>query len=215
MNESLILREIVQRLELGNHPLFSIDDLSRFYRIKRRGLYDLINICSGFGICRRAANGSIEWIGLRNSSNAVGAIRRQATDESTKGDLFARFDYSVDSSLSRISVAVIRLFFCLGAKTLDLRKVAKLFSQGKAKYKTMLRKLYTAASGLELSGLVRRTAVVSEIRLNSPIQSQPTSSQLCVSSILNTPEELATTIEAERLRREFEAIAVESIYDPS
>jgi hypothetical protein len=214
INESVVLRDIIRSLELSGHHTISIDDLSHTFVIKRRGLYEFVSICSVFGICRRYANSGIEWFGLCRAATALATIRAQTQAEPDSQSLFPLFDYSTDSSLPRLSEAVVRLFFCVGTQSLDLRKVAKLFSQGKTKYKTMLRKLYTVVMGLELAGIISRTTVVSEIRLNAAVPpAEPQGSQFALASILNSKREVDTTIGTEKRRREYDQLTVESVYE--
>jgi hypothetical protein len=54
-----------------------------------------------------------------------------------------------------ISTAVIRLLFCLGTHSLDLRKAAMLLSKGK----TMFCKLYTVVMPLKLLDIMSRKAI--------------------------------------------------------
>jgi hypothetical protein len=214
VNEILVLRDVVRDLELHGPRLVTVEELSRSYGIKRRSLFDVISICAVFGICHRPQNNSIEWLGLGKSADALGRLREQAVAESDGCDLLCLFDCSAEPSLPRIAQAVIRLFFCLAVRHLDLRKVAKLFGQGKTKYKTMLRKLYTVVQGLELAGIVTRTSVVSEIKLSVPLQGQSAFSQFALSSILNTEREANLAIGREKKRKEFDQISVAAICHP-
>jgi hypothetical protein len=214
MNETVVLKEAICKLEIVGHVTMTIDDLSQTYGIKRRGLYEFVSICCVFGICRRSSSNSIEWLGLAKAAGAVASIRERALAEPDSESLFALFDYSGEASLPRNAEAVVRLFFSAGLQSLDLRKVAKLFSQGKAKYKTMLRKLYTVVVGLELCGVVGRTAVVSEVRLNPSLaHPDPPGSQFTLSAILNSKEKVALTIGSDRRKREYEQISIDSVYD--
>jgi hypothetical protein len=207
VNETPILQELVRQLELGHHPVISVDEISRSYGVKRRTLYDFIGIFSVFGICRRSLNNSIEWLGLNHIERSLDDIRHQAQADSGQSTLVSRFNCVTDPSLSHISEAVVRLFFCLRIRYLDLRKIARLFAQGQAKYKTMLRKLYTVVCGLELAGIVSRTEVVSQIKLNVPLDGV-LGAPLGLAEILNTQEEIDCAIGIERRRKEFDQIAV-------
>jgi hypothetical protein len=124
------------------------------------------------------------------------------------------FNYSADPSLPKISTAVVKLFFYLSTKSLDLRKVGKLFAQGNTKYKTMVRKLYTVAAGLELAGIVRKTDVVSEIRLNAPLHLANTTGSMGLSFLLNSRKELENEVSYERRRKEFEEICLKHTQAP-
>jgi hypothetical protein len=119
------------------------------------------------------------------------------------------FNNSIDPSLQRLAVAIIKLFFYLRVKFLDLRKVGRLFSQRNTKYKTMLRKLYTVATGLELTGIIQKTRVVSEIQLVAPLEGDHDVIQLGLGSILNTKEELEEEHACARRRQEFEEVCTE------
>jgi hypothetical protein len=207
VNETPILRELVRQLELGHHPVMSVDEISRSYGVKRRTLYDFIGIFSVFGICRRSLNNSMEWLGLSHIVRSLDDIRHQVQADSGRSTLVSLFNYAANPSLSHISEAVVRLFFCLRLRYLDLRKVARLFAHGQAKYKTMLRKLYTVVCGLELAGIVSRTDIVSQIKLNVPLD-DATGAPIGLAAILNTQEEIDCAIGIERRRKEFDQIAV-------
>jgi hypothetical protein len=184
----VILKEIVKKLELGDRRSVTVEELAQSHGIKRRGLYDFLSICSALGVCRRSVNNNVvEWLGLQQADWIIASLRNQASSDRHFDDLFPLFDCSDDPSLHRITEAVLRLFFSLGIQLLDLRKVAKLFAQGKTKYKTMLRKLYTVVCGLELAAIVSRTDKVSEIRLNGAIPLRSPASQFSILSILNSP----------------------------
>jgi hypothetical protein len=114
----------------------------------------------------------------------------------------------LDPSLQRIGIALVKLFFFLGAKSLDVRKVAKLFAHGKTKYKTILRKLYTVVAALEIAGIIQRTAAVSSIELKAVVQRQRGGlNQLSVDELLNSPEEISMVQKYERRRKLLEEFA--------
>jgi hypothetical protein len=211
VNESLVLKNIVCELESHRDSSRAIDELAHAFGIKRQGLYDFIRICTVFGICRLNSSNDLEWFGLQQSSSAIDQIRMDLETEGEKRELSGLFDYSIDPSLPRISVAVVKLFFFLNVRYLDLRKVGKLFAKGKTKYKTMLRKLYTVVAGLEMAGIVNRTHAVSEIHFNPPLQNSMNASQFRLLALLNSPQELAREQAYERRRKEFDQICVESV----
>jgi hypothetical protein len=119
------------------------------------------------------------------------------------------FNYSLDFSLQRIALALVKVFFYLRVKFLDLRRVSRLFAQRNTKYKTMLRKVHTVATGLEILGIVRKTSVVSEIQLRFPLDSENCMGKLPVASMLNTQEQLENEKVCARRRREFEAVCAQ------
>jgi hypothetical protein len=208
MNDSAALQRIFQHLEINALTSQSIDGLSHEFGIRRRGLYDFISICSAFGMCRRISNSEVEWIGANRSAGYINTIRvesQEPGDENIK-DVF---DYHLDASLQRIAVGFVKLFFYLRVKFLDLRQVSRLFAQRNTKYKTMLRKVYTVATGLEIARIVRKTSVVSEIQLNVPLDSEDSDVGFNFSSILNSKEQIERQKWGERRRRDFEAACAE------
>jgi hypothetical protein len=204
INESLILKGFVQAMETHSAPLKSLETIALDFGIQRRSLYDFISICSVFGICQRTTGNTLEWFGLHRASPAVDAIRAEVDAQGDNLTLHQLFNYAAEPSLPRIATAVVKLFFFLSVKFLDLRKVGKLFAQGQTKYKTMVRKLYTVASGLEHAGIVKKTTVVSEIQLNLPLKSPLPGNQLGLSYVLNSQTELHEQQRYERRRTEFE-----------
>jgi hypothetical protein len=206
VNEALVLRRIVAMLEVDTQRVHSIETLAAEFGMKRRGLYDFLSICTAFGICHRELNTEFEWFGLDQSSGTVAELRNQVQSEGRKTSIQSFFNCTMELSLPRIAIAVVKLFFYLSVKSLDLRKVAKFFSQGPTKYKTMIRKLYTAASALELAQIVRKTSVVSEIRLITPIQAVQSSDMVGLGFMLNTDREVEDERRYEQRRKAFEEL---------
>ena len=121
------------------------------------------------------------------------------------------FDCSLNSSLQNIALNVVKLFFYLNQNTLDLRMVAKLFARGATKYKTMLRKLYTVAAGLELSQIIGKTNKVAEIKfLHNLNDNSP--NLLDIMSMLNTNNNSTSDEEYRRRRSEFNDLTLDKRY---
>jgi hypothetical protein len=208
MNENMMIKRIVGYLELHCNSKKSIDSLAQDFGVKRRGLYDFLSICSTFGICERHSGNLIEWHGIDRAETVMNSIREQCRSEPSNGGLQDIFTSSKDASLQRLAVAIIKLFFSLKVKFLDLRKASRLFAQHTTKYKTMLRKLYTVAAGLELAGIIRKTRVVSQIQLIAPLDAEHGIDQFRLESILNTKEELKEEQICAKRRKEFENIGM-------
>jgi hypothetical protein len=208
VNESLVLRGIVAMLESNMQHVHSIEAIAAEFGIKRRGLYDFLSICTAFGICHRGLNTDFEWLGLDQSKTAIDELRIQIQSEGRQIAIQSFFNGTTELSLPSIANAMVKLFFYLSVKSLDLRKVAKFFSQGPSKYKTMIRKLYTVASALELAKIVRKTCVVSEIRLNEPIQALETSALPGLGFLLNTPNEVEDEKRYAQRRKQFDELCM-------
>jgi hypothetical protein len=209
LNENILITRIVHYLEDHPNAPIALDFLAEQFGVKRRGLYDFISISIMFGICQRHTSNSIEWHGIDHSESVLNTLRDEARRESTNQNLKDLFNNQTDPSLQRIAIGVVKLFFVLRVKNLDLRKVGRLFAQRTTKYKTMLRKLYTVAAGLELAGIVRRTTVVSEIQIVTRLAENHSGAQMGIGSILNTKEEIEEEQICEKRRHEFEAVCIE------
>jgi hypothetical protein len=209
MNDSVVLRMIFQSLEASPRSISSIDALARGFSIRRRGVYDFVTICSVFGLCKRISANEVDWIGASQATERLNSIRREAEQEPRDKDVREVFNYSSDGSLQRIATGLIKLFFFLRVKFLDVRQVSRFFAQRTTKYKTMLRKVYTAATSLEIAGFVKKTTVVSEIQLNAPLDLDVSERPLNVPSILNSQEQIERARAAVKRRKAFEAICAE------
>jgi hypothetical protein len=209
MNDSATIQRIFHELERAPMTVRSIDELAHAHGIRRRAVYDFVSICSVFGMCKRTPNNHVEWHGVDRWAAKVNAIRTEAEQEPGGGDIRALFNYHLDASLQHVACGLVKLFFFLRVKFLDLRQVSRLFAQRNTKYKTMLRKVYTVASGLEIAGIVRKTRAVSEIQLNVSLDSEISETGLNISSILNSRQQIEQQKLGERRRREFEAACTE------
>jgi hypothetical protein len=209
MTEALVLKRLVRHLESHPHSPISIDSLAHEFDIKRRGLYDFITICSTFDICRRITHNSLEWCGISRSIPILKTIRLECRQEPPDRSLKEIFNYSLDASLQRIAVAVIKLFFMLKLKFLDLRKVSRLLAQKNMKYQTMLRKLYTVVSGLEVARIVHKTEIVSQIQFLVPLDIGIELPELKVCNLLNTQDDIEDQKRSEARRKEFEELCSE------
>ena len=204
INETLSLKKLIDSIDIKPRKSMNVNELCNIYGVKRRGFYDFLSIASLFNICRRISNDSFEWIGFKDVQNIINEIYIE-TRSNNNINLTDDFSCSSNSSLQNISLNVIKLFSYLGVKFLDLRQVAKLFSIGGAKYKTMLRKLYTVATGLELAGIICKTNKVAEIKLLYKISNlkKQINSIKSLTLILNTEEELVEESIFENRRKSF------------
>jgi hypothetical protein len=204
LNDTHVLRSVIQMLEQSPGSLHSLDDLANVFSARRRVLYDFVSVCAVFDICRRVSNTTMEWYGLARAHGVIDQFRTQIAIEGDSPDILTQFHYSIDPSLQRIAVGIVKLFFYLNLKFLDLRKVGRFFGHGQTKMKTMLRKLYIVVGILEVAGIVIRTAVSSEIQLSAPLHETVTPAKMGLSLLLNSPDELLRAQDYERRRKVLE-----------
>jgi hypothetical protein len=151
----------------------------------------------------------VVWIAVSRCAPVVNSIRRDAQEAPPNSEIKEVFNAALDSSIQRIAVALVKLFFYLRVKFLDLRRVSRLLAQGTSKYKTMLRKVYTVATTLEILGIVKKTNVVAEIQLRIPLDSETCDMTLKVASLLNTDDQVKQEMMYDRRRREFSSVCAE------
>jgi hypothetical protein len=210
VNESLVLRTMVLSLQCHPGHSRSIESLASEYGLKKRCLYDFVGICSVFRICHRTSDNQLEWFGLGHAQDVIGRIRDDVAAEASTAPLHQLFRNWADPSLPALATTVVKLFFYLSVGSLDLRKVGRLLAQGKTKYKTMVRKLYTVATCLERAEIIRKTAVVSEIQLNAPLHAARPGTMMDLASVLNSEKELKGLDACEARRRDFGELGLTS-----
>jgi hypothetical protein len=120
-----------------------LEDLAEAFNLRHRVLYDFVRICAAFDIFRRGANNYLEWRSLTRARDAINRFRVEVDAEGDNPDTLKQFRSSVNPSLQFMGVAIVKLFFSLDLKFLNLRKVGRVFAHGQTKYKTKQRKLYT------------------------------------------------------------------------
>jgi hypothetical protein len=205
VNEVLNLKHLHSYLETAPGRMHCIDHLADQFNAKRRGIHDFVGVCSCLGVCQKVTGNSFEWVGSGMAAKVVSQVYESMKKE--PGDVTDFLRTPIDQSLSSVTLALIKLFFHLGIQYLDLRKAARLFAQDRIKYKTMLRKLYTVVSGLEIAGVLRRTQTVSEIQLNLDPRRQTKHVSYSISSVLNTEHEVSEEQRFYRNRRQFERMS--------
>lgn len=206
INEMLALKTMIHDISLQKAKIYNLNELCNRYGVKRRGFYDFLSIGTVFKICFRHTNDTFEWYGFEDTYKVLVQISQNVSKESQSKQIREYFDCSSNSSLQNLALNVVKLFFYLNTKFLDLRQVAKLFSQGTSKYKTMLRKLYTVAAGLELAEIIGKTNRVAEIKFLHPIPCKTYADPTDIMSMLNTKEELDAASNFEGRRKVFQAI---------
>jgi hypothetical protein len=200
---------VISYLEHHRHGTESIDILTQEFGLKRRPFYEFLTICCTFGISHRASTNSVQWHGIDQSARVIGTIRRTARESGADDQLKDILTSSVGPSVSEISLAVVRLFFLLRVQSLDIRKVSRVLAQRKAKYRTILRKVYTVACGLELARIVKKTNIASEIQLQVPLDWNSERPQMGLMAILNTKDEMEEEEKWARRRQAFEDACME------
>ena len=204
INETSSLRILVSKLETLIGKEFNYLSLCSQFSVKRRVLYDFIQIVEPLAIIDRKNNNLFVWNGISNFQTVIPTLLSNLQNETLSHSFVNIFSCSNDSSLVHITILLLKLFCYLNTKTLDLRSVAFLFTQGPTKFKTLIRKLYTVSTSLEVVGILSKTSKVSEVKLLVPellIRNQ--NQNIGVQALINTTEELQQFEMFEQRRKEF------------
>lgn len=136
------IRSLVKYLESSLASEHGITDLANRFRIKRRRLYDIINVFEAIGFCQKTDLDRVRWNGR---GNIMSFIENVATDPElynchrTAGDLFP---VCCSVGISSLALSFLRLYYALGTNVLDIRIIGKFLSRGTTRYKSTLCKLY-------------------------------------------------------------------------
>lgn len=204
INETMILKKVVYGIDSMHSCVYDLNKICLDNNIKRRGLYDFLSIASAFGICKKLSSDRFDWNGFTHLDRYIQNLAQQIECEARVRKMSDIFDCSSNASLQNIALNLIKLFHYLGVKYLDLRQVARLFAGKYAKYKTMLRKLYTISSSLEIAMIISKTTTSAEIKLNFSVKEPEYRGAMDIMSLLNTKKELETESVYEKRRKEFE-----------
>lgn len=199
---------------------FSMRDLCDQFNIRRRVFYDFISILSEFSCCSKIFAEQFVWYGLRNANQCLIEIRnemeRYSKDESIPdSELKLSMNCLNKTSLPHIAIALVKLFFYLNTKKLDLREACKfLISSDPKKYNTLLRKLYTVSSRLQVAGILTKTLNVAEVKICDFDPPQPNFT-IQFRNLINTDEELANEQRFSMRRKEYDSVVSPKTTDNS
>ena len=213
VSDSENISHIVHFIEVEPNKSFSVNKLCNDFKIKRRVLYDFVSILSEFGCCTKIYAEKFEWFGLSALNKKINDMKATFDKESRilkDNQIRDSFDCVTNTSLPQIAVCIIKLFFYLNVKTLDLREACKFFvMKDPAKYNTLLRKMYTVSSRLKVVGILSETLNTAEIHLcNFESQANNDSSNsrnVKINNLINTDQELKIEQIYSQRRKEFES----------
>lgn len=197
---------LCSELEKQPQKKFSISFLADHFNIKRRRLYDVINVLISAGCCDKDEQ-KIVWRGKANACRKISVefdARKIGDPYKTLSDLFP---VQQCVGVPNLTTNFLLIYFALETKCLDLRIVASFFSRYTIRMKTTLSKLYQISYILCSIGMCRRNTQVCEVMLsddfydtiyNEKIKNS-TLHPLSINELLNKPKDLVVTVESKRL----------------
>lgn len=208
------IQELCAAMESEKTQAHSITKISTRFNIKRRRLYDVINVLIATGCCQKGEFDTIIWLGKDHITAKIKqycSTRLSGIETKTLSELFP-----VESCVGvpNLTVNFLLIYYALETNCLDLRIIATLFSRGTMRMKTTLSKLYQISYILCSIGVCKRNSQVCEVVLEDiffkPIINQKKQTltydeehPLSLGSLLNRP---AAGMETESLlakREEF------------
>ncbi|OHT11472.1 hypothetical protein TRFO_19119 [Tritrichomonas foetus] len=223
----LAIQMLIGDLEQSINKTQAITLLTQKYNIKRRRLYDVINVFSSIGCCNKSGLDHLVWYGKNMLGAKLEQLKEKFQVHNKEMTLQELFPISGCIGISNLTVCFLLLFFALKTNRLDLRFVGNLFSRQTSRYKTTLCKLYQISYILGSIGITNRTNQVCEVVLNDPYYNEnivpdeeddktENVNPFSISSLLNKPEK-PNQIEkyiSDR-RKEFKDLFIQSISSKS
>lgn len=164
----IAIRLLISELESHPNRVYMITELSSKYKIKRRRLYDVINVFSAIGVCKKSGLDHMVWNGTASVIAILESIRKKRGVDDPNNTLEDIFPAEQCIGISKLTIAFLLSFYSLKTQHLDIRFIAQLFSRGTSRYKTTLCKLYQICYILSSVGITSRTATVCEVIFNKP-----------------------------------------------
>ena len=160
------IKAFVECLEQAPEHTQAITVLSNRFAIKRRRLYDVINVFESVGACRKSGLDAVKWLGLENMKQTLKSLRKDRRIDDKSVPLEELFPAPCCIGISNLTASFLLLFAAIKTNRVDLRFVSQFFSHGTARYKTTLCKLYQICYILGAIGVTKRTSHVCEVILN-------------------------------------------------
>lgn len=219
------IQMLINELENSINRVQTIPLLTQRFNIKRRRLYDLINVFSSIGCCKKSGFDHLVWYGKSQLPVQLEKLKKSRHIDDPSYSLEQLFPVTDCIGISNLTVCFLLLFFALKTNCLDLRFVSNLFSRQTSRYKTTKCKLYQISYIFGAVGITNRTNQVCEVILNPPYYNDeilPHNEQLpnpfSISSLLNHPTDSSSNNSNAYIykrRKDFHELFVQSIASKS
>jgi hypothetical protein len=199
------IQAVVYHLERASCPVDAMVDIERCFKIKRRRIYDLMNVFIGLGCAERSGIDAITWVGM--SGTLPRLLREKKKAKIANYDLSLRqlFPATDCVSLSSLTRTLLLFFPAIGMKMIDLRDISAFFAHDGKRYSNTLCKLHQIAMILAAMGILERTGFACEVRISEHYmvllaeESAPEGmSMMAIWALLNRPIASGTGISARR-----------------
>jgi hypothetical protein len=191
---------MVGDLDRDPERLHSLAHIQQKYQLRRRRLYDVINVLIGLGCASRQGIDGLLWYGRQRIVTELRAGKARLGVDNYAIPLSTLFPCEEPADLITLTSALLLLFVAMKTDTLDLRKVSAFCSRGTGGYKSTLCKLYQIALILSALGITEKRDLPCEITLLSPftqlLRDDADENPLAIANLLNRPFDAHALIEA-------------------
>jgi hypothetical protein len=209
---------VVQELEEHIGEPYSISWLHKRHQLKRRRLYDLVNVFSAIGCARRVNGEEIVWFGRGEIMAKLQREKEELGISNAEIGMSTLFPPENSVGLTSLTIAFLMLFPALGTHEIDLRDAGSFFARSTTKYKTVLCKLYQIAVILGALGLTDKTQNMCEVRILPPLEGllRIDENPMAIGRLLNRPHGGIDPFQARRDEyRRFARVAGQRPPDPT
>ncbi|EAY06276.1 hypothetical protein TVAG_475100 [Trichomonas vaginalis G3] len=162
------IMNLVSEFEQKPDESKAITQLSTRYKIKRRRLYDVINVYTSLGCCQKTCLDHVIWLGKEKIIPGLKALIIKEDINNPNKTLEELFPVNGCIGIANLTLYFLLLFYALKSNKVDIRFAAQFFSRGTGRYKTTLCKLYQISYILNAIHVTTRSEQVCEVILNPP-----------------------------------------------
>jgi hypothetical protein len=166
------VQALVTNLENDSNRVHAVAQFCRKFQVKRRRLYDVINVLTAIGCASRNGANGIVWHGMEKTRDHLKRASAELEIHNLDRPLCELFPSDHCVGLPSLTVSFILLFSAMQIDNLDLREVSCFFSRNTVRYKSTLCKLYQIALILSAIGLIARTTKVCEVKIQPPFSDE-------------------------------------------
>jgi hypothetical protein len=159
------IQAVVSRLERTLSRTHAIVDIERSFKIKRRRIYDLMNVFFAIGCAERSGHDAITWLGMAGIVPCFLKEKKAMMIHNYDLCLTQLFPETDCVSLLSLTRALVLFFPAIGMRILDIRDISAFFSRDGKRYRNTLCKLHQITMILGAMGVIERTGFACEVRI--------------------------------------------------
>jgi hypothetical protein len=176
-----------------SHKLIDLHDRCR---IKRRRLYDVINILIVLGAANGLTAEEFFWLGEEQIYTTLIEQKQTMNIMNPEIPLSVLFPQENCVSFTTLTMSILMMFPAIGTERLNLREISAYFSRNAQRFKTTICKLYQITLILGALRIMQRTENRCEVKIIPPytfllMNDTFSDNPMAISRLLNRPNESA------------------------